>query len=43
MRYGSVNVMYITLGDFTLPSHFCELIEAFTVVLGQRPVAFDSP
>jgi hypothetical protein len=36
-------VMWITLGDFTLPSRFCELIEVFTVVLSQRPVAFKSP
>jgi hypothetical protein len=43
MRSGSVNVISITFGEFTLPSLFCELFEAFTVVRIQPRLAFNSP
>jgi hypothetical protein len=43
MRSGSVNVICITFGDFTLPSHFCQLFEALIAVNNRRRVAFNSP
>jgi hypothetical protein len=45
MRSGSVNVMCITFGNFTLPGHFCQLFEAFTAAIYwaagriQQPIA----
>jgi hypothetical protein len=42
MRSGSVNVISITFGDFTLPSHFSQLFEAVTDTEIRRPAAFDS-
>jgi hypothetical protein len=43
MRSGSVNVICITFGDFTLPSHFSQLFEALTIAKIRRRVAFNSP
>jgi hypothetical protein len=43
MRSGSVNVISITFGDFTLPSHFSQLFEALTAAKNRRWVAFNSP
>jgi hypothetical protein len=43
MRSKSVNVVSITFGEFTLPSHFPQLFEAFTPAQNRRRVAFNSP
>ncbi len=43
MHSGSVNVICLTLGGFTLLSHFCQLFQVFAVVKQQRQVAFNSP
>jgi hypothetical protein len=43
MRSGSVNVMFITFGDFTLPSHFSQAFELLTVTIQRRRGAFNSP
>jgi hypothetical protein len=42
MRSGSVNVIFITLANFTLPSHFYLLFEALTAVEYRRRVASNS-
>jgi hypothetical protein len=43
MHSGSVNVICITFGDFTLLDNFCQLFEALTAARTQRPIAFHSP
>src|SRR3981081_2184614 len=43
MRSGSFNVIYITLGGFTLLGHFCELFEMLTTVENWRQIALNSP
>jgi hypothetical protein len=43
MDSGFVNVMCITFGGFTLPSHFCQLFETLTAAQSQRQIAFNSP
>jgi hypothetical protein len=43
MRSGSVNVIFITFGNFTLPSQFSQAFEALTTTVGRRRVAFNSP
>jgi hypothetical protein len=43
MHSGSVNVIYITVGGFTLLSHFCKLFEVVAAVKQQLQVAFNSP
>jgi hypothetical protein len=43
MRSGSFNVIYITLGGFTLLGHFCELFEMLTAVENRRQIAPNSP
>jgi hypothetical protein len=43
MRSGSFNVIYITLGGFTLLGHFCELFETLTTVENWRQIALNSP
>ena len=43
MRPGSVNVMYITLGNFTLASQFRKLFETLTAAKDRRRLAFNSP
>jgi hypothetical protein len=43
MLSGSINVMFITLGGFTLFNHFCQLFEALTAVSEPRQAAFDWP
>jgi hypothetical protein len=43
MRSGSVNVISITFGDFTLPSQFSLLFETLTIAFHRRRVAFNSP
>jgi hypothetical protein len=43
MRSGSFNVMYITLGGFTLLSHFYQLFEALTTMRQWRRGRFQQP
>jgi len=43
MCSGSVNVICITFGGFTLPSHFSQAFEAVTDVINWNRAAFDSP
>jgi hypothetical protein len=43
MCSGSVNVICITFGGFTLPSHFSQAFEAVTDVKNWHQAAFDSP
>jgi hypothetical protein len=42
MRSGSVNVICITFGGSTLPSHFHQAFEAVTDVTNWRRAAFNS-
>jgi hypothetical protein len=43
MRSGSVNVICITFGGFTLPSHFRQRFEVLTAVRKRRQIAFNNP
>jgi hypothetical protein len=43
MRSGSVNVICITFGGLTLPSHFSQAFEAVTESVNERRAAFNSP
>jgi hypothetical protein len=43
MRSGSVNVIFITFSDFTLPSHFIQLFEVLTATQNRRRGDFNSP
>jgi len=43
MCSGSVNVICITFGGFTLPSHFSQAFEAVTDVINWNRAVFDSP
>jgi hypothetical protein len=42
-RSGSVNVIWITLGDFTLLGHFSKPFEALATTRFRRQIACDSP
>jgi len=43
MRSGSVNVICITFGGFTLPSHFSQAFEVVTDAINWHRAAFNSP
>jgi len=43
MRSGSVNVICITFGGFTLPSHFYQAFEVVTDAINWHRAAFNSP
>jgi hypothetical protein len=43
MRSGSINVISITFGGFTLLNHFSQSFEALTAVSEPREAAFNSP
>ena len=43
MRSGSVNVMYVTFGDFTRLIHFHKLLQAFNPAEQRRRIASKTP